>query len=56
MNPGDQIYTPDDLRCWKVDNLRKYLMMRDLTKTGKKEELAALCFCGMLVKHDVGAT
>jgi hypothetical protein len=40
MDPGDQLYTIDELRCWKVDNLTQFLTMRGLTK----EELAALCF------------
>ena len=22
MDPGDQLYTLDELRCWKVENLR----------------------------------
>ena len=44
MDPGDQLYTLDELRCWKVENLRQFLTMRDLTKSGTKEELAALCF------------
>ena len=38
MDPGDQLYTLDELRCWKVENLGV------LTKSGTKEELAALCF------------
>jgi hypothetical protein len=44
MDPGDQLYTLDELRCWKVQNLRQFLTMRGLTKSGTKEELAALCF------------
>ena len=44
MDPGDQLYTFDELRCWKVENLRQFLTMRGLTKSGTKEELAALCF------------
>jgi hypothetical protein len=37
--------TPEEFRCWKIENLRQYLTMRDLAKTGKKEELAM--FFGM---------
>jgi hypothetical protein len=46
MDPVDQLYTLDELRCWKVENLRQFLTMRGLTKSGtkSKEELAALCF------------
>ena len=46
MDPGDQLYTLDELRCWKVENLRQFLTMRlrGLSKSGTKEELAALCF------------
>ena len=44
IHPGDQLYTLDELRCWKVENLRQFLTMRGLTKSGTKEELAALCF------------
>ena len=40
--------TPEEFRCWKVENLRQYLTMRDLAKTGKKEELAM--FFGMQVR------
>jgi hypothetical protein len=49
MDPGDQLYTLDELRCWKVENLgvlddetesERYI----LTKSGTKEELAVLCF------------
>jgi hypothetical protein len=36
---------PEEFRCWKVENLRQYLTMRDLAKTVKKEELAM--FFGM---------
>ena len=35
---------PGDLRCWKVENLRQFLTMRGLTKSGTKEKLPALCF------------
>ena len=37
--------TPEEFRCWKIENLREYLTMSDLAKTGKKEELAM--FFGM---------
>jgi hypothetical protein len=37
--------TTEEFRCWKVENLREYLTMRDLARTGKKEELAM--FFGM---------
>jgi hypothetical protein len=43
MDHCDQIYTPEEFRCWKVENLRQYLTMTGLVKTGKKGELAALC-------------
>jgi hypothetical protein len=55
MVPGDQLYTLDELRCWKVENLRQFLTMRGLTKSGTKEELAALCFFGMQVELAFGA-
>jgi hypothetical protein len=44
MDPGDQLYTFDELRCWKVENLKTVLTLRGLTKSGTKEELAALWF------------
>ena len=44
MDPGDQLYTLDELRIWKVENLRQFLTMKGLTKSGTKEEIAALCF------------
>ena len=25
MDPGDQLYTLDELRCWKVENLKTVL-------------------------------
>jgi hypothetical protein len=37
--------TTEEFRCWKVENLREYLTMRDLARTEKKEELAM--FFGM---------
>jgi hypothetical protein len=43
MDHCDQIYTPEEFRSWKIENLRQYLTMRGLAKT-RKEELAALCF------------
>ena len=46
--------TPEEFRCWKIENLREYLTMSDLAKTGKKEELAM--FFGMYVKLAVGVT
>ena len=27
--------TTEEFSCWKVENLRQYLTMRDLAKTGK---------------------
>ena len=39
MDPDGKIYTIDEFRCWKFENLREYLTMRDLAKTGQKEEL-----------------
>ena len=44
MDPGDQIYTLDYFRCWKIENLRQFLTMRGMTKTGMKESLAVICF------------
>ena len=44
MYPGDQVYTLEEFRCWKVENLRLYWTMGGLMKTGTKEELATLCF------------
>ena len=53
-DPSKSTLAPEEFRCWKVENLRQYLTMRDLAKTGKKEELAM--FFGMQVKLAVGAT
>ena len=44
MDPGDQLYTLDEFKSWKPDNLKAYLTKRGLPKAGIKEELAALCF------------
>ena len=30
MDPGDQLYTLDELRCWKVENLGQFLTMREV--------------------------
>jgi hypothetical protein len=43
MDPGDQIYTLDYFRCWKIENLRQFLTMRGLMKTGTKGELLVIC-------------
>jgi hypothetical protein len=45
MDPGDQLYTLV-LMSFDVGKSRisEFLTMRDLTKSGTKEELAALCF------------
>ena len=49
MDHGDKIYTLVEIRCWKVEILRHYSRIRGLTKTGTKEELAALFLKKVLV-------
>ena len=57
MDHGDQLYTLVVLMSFDVGKSRisEFLTMRDLTKSGTKEELAALCFFGMQVELAFGA-
>ena len=46
MDPGDQLYTLDELRCWKVENLRVLDDERsnEIGNEGGASYIAALCF------------
>lgn len=44
MDPGDQHLTLEDFSSWKTENLRQYLTMRGLSKSGRRDEMIALCF------------
>ena len=43
MDPGDQLYTLDELRCWKVENLRVLDDERS-NEIGNEGGASALCF------------
>ena len=60
MDPGDQLYTLDELRCWKVwkvENLRQFLTMRGLSSNeiGNEGGASGLVFFGMQVELAFGA-
>jgi hypothetical protein len=46
MDPGDQLYTLDELRCWKVENLRVLDDERsnEIGNEGGASYIEALCF------------
>jgi hypothetical protein len=50
MDPGDQLYTLDELRCWKVENLR--VLDDDRSNEGGA---SGLVFFGMQVELAFGA-
>ena len=50
MDPGDQLYTLDELRCWKVENLR---VLDD--ERSNEEGASGLVFFGMQVEFAFGA-
>jgi hypothetical protein len=54
MDPGDQLYTLDELRCWKVENLRQFSTMRGLNEIGNEGGASGLVFFGMQVELAFG--
>ena len=48
MDPGDQLYTLDELRCWKVENLR---VLDD--ERSNEGGASGLVFFGMQVELDL---
>ena len=54
MDPGDQLYTLDELRCWKVENLRVLDDERS-NEIGNEGEASGLVFFGMQVELAFGA-
>ena len=55
MDPGDQLYTLDELRCWKVENLRVLDDERS-NEIGNEGGASSLVFFGMQVELAFGAT
>jgi hypothetical protein len=55
MDPGDQLYTLDELRCWKVENLRVLEDERS-NEIGNEGGASGLVFFGMQVELAFGAT
>ena len=55
MDPGDQLYTLDELRCWKVENLRVLDDERS-NEIGNEGGASGLVFFGMQVELAFGAT
>ena len=54
MDPGDQLYTLDELRCWKVENLR-VLDDERFNEIGNEGGASGLVFFGMQVELAFGA-
>ncbi len=54
MDPGDQLYTLDELRCWKVENLRVLDDERS-NEIGNEGGASGLVFFGMQVELAFGA-
>ena len=54
MDPGDQLYTLDELRCWKVENLR-ILDDERSNEIGNEGGASGLVFFGMQVELAFGA-
>jgi hypothetical protein len=51
MDPGDQLYTLDELRCWKVENLGVLDDERS-SEIGNEGGASGLVFFGMQVEHE----
>ena len=54
MDPGDQLYTLDELRCWKVENLGVLDDERS-NEIGNEGGASGLVFFGMQVELALGA-
>ena len=54
MDPGDQLYTLDELQCWKVENLRVLDDERS-NEIGNEGGASGLVFFGMQVELAFGA-
>jgi hypothetical protein len=54
MDPGDQLYTLDELRCWKVENLGVLDDERS-NEIGNEGGASGLVFFGMQVELAFGA-
>ena len=54
MDPGDQLYTLDELRCWKVENL-SVLDDERSNEIGNEGGASGLVFFGMQVELAFGA-
>ena len=54
MDPGDQLYTLDELRCWKVENLGVLDDERS-KEIGNEGGASGLVFFGMQVELAFGA-
>jgi hypothetical protein len=52
MDPGDQLYTLDQLRCWKVENLG---VLDDETERSNEGGACGLVFFGMQAELAFGA-
>ena len=55
MDPGDQLYTLDELLCWKVENLRVLDDERS-NEIGNEGGASGLVFFGMQVELAFCAT
>jgi hypothetical protein len=55
IDPGDQLYTLDELRCWKVENLKTVLDDERSNEIGNEGGVSGLVFFGMQVELAFGA-
>jgi hypothetical protein len=55
MDPGDQLYTLDELQCWKVENLKTVLDDERSIEIGNEAGTSSVVFFGMQVELAFGA-
>jgi hypothetical protein len=55
MDPGDQLYTFDELRCWKVENLKTVLDVERSNEIGNEGGASGLVFFCMQVELAFGS-
>jgi hypothetical protein len=55
MDPSDKIYTIDEFRCWKVENLDDERSDENKNEGGANANCLQACVVGMQVKLAFGA-
>ena len=56
MDPGDQLYTLDELQCWKVENLKTVLDDERSIEIGNEGGARSVVFFCMQVELAFGAS